>query len=74
VGLLPSMFFFPKYIICLYTHSLCGPSSYRMFEAHMDEYLDEEIEWVKNAFEVICKGWDQEASLFRDSVCQKVLG
>ena len=38
--------------------------SYRMFEAHMDEYLDEEIEWVKHAFDGICKGWDQDASLF----------
>ena len=38
--------------------------SYRMFETHMDEYLDEEIEWVKHAFDIICKGWDQEASLF----------
>ena len=35
-----------------------------MFEAHMDEYLDEEIEWVKHAFDAICKGWDQEVSLF----------
>ena len=37
--------------------------SYKMFEAHMDEYLDEEIEWVKHAFDVICKGWDQEVRL-----------
>ena len=42
-----------------------------MFEAHMDEYLDEEIEWVKHAFDVICKGWDQEACLFHDSGCQR---
>ena len=42
-----------------------------MFEAHMDEYLDEEIEWVKHAFDGICKGWDQEASCSRDSVCQR---
>jgi recyclin-1 len=53
----------PKSIyICL---AVVAPSSYRMFETHMDEYLDEEIEWVKHAFDVICKGWDQEASLFR---------
>ena len=38
--------------------------SFKMFETHMDEYLDEEIEWVKQAFDVICKGWDQGASLF----------
>jgi hypothetical protein len=42
-----------------------------MFEAHMDEYLDEEIEWVKYAFDVICKGWDREASFVRNSVCQR---
>ena len=35
-----------------------------MFEAHMDEYLDEEIEWAKRAFDGICKDWDQDASLF----------
>lgn len=26
----------------------------------MDEYLDEEVESVKHALEVICKGWDRE--------------
>ncbi|KAF8169818.1 f-box protein pof6 [Pholiota molesta] len=35
---------------------------YRMFEANMDEYLDEEVESVKLAFDAICKGWDREAS------------
>ena len=44
-----------------YVLTLCDPS-YKMFEAHMDEYLDEEIEWVKHALGAICKGWDQEAS------------
>jgi hypothetical protein len=34
-----------------------------MFEINMDEYLDEEVESVKQAFEVICKGWDKEVSL-----------
>ncbi len=34
-----------------------------MFETNMDEYLDEEVESVKIAFDVICKGWDQEVSL-----------
>ena len=33
-----------------------------MFETNMDEYLDEEVESVKIAFDVICKGWDQEVS------------
>ena len=57
LSLLPSMFF-SKYML-----TVCLLNSYRMFEAHMDEYLDEEVEWVKQAFDVICKGWDQEASL-----------
>ncbi|KAG2360688.1 exocyst complex component Sec10-like protein [Suillus spraguei] len=30
---------------------------FMMFEANMDEYLDEEIESLKQAFEVICKEW-----------------
>jgi len=30
-----------------------------MFEPNMDEYLDEEIESLKQAFEVICKEWDR---------------
>ncbi|KAJ7729685.1 exocyst complex component Sec10-domain-containing protein [Mycena maculata] len=33
---------------------------YQMFEINMDEYLDEEVESVKQAFEVTCKGWDQQ--------------
>ncbi|KAJ7069939.1 exocyst complex component Sec10-like protein [Mycena amicta] len=33
---------------------------YRMFEINMDEYLDEEVESVKQAFEVTCKNWDQQ--------------
>ena len=60
-----SLHVFQVYIICLLS---LWSLSYKMFEAHMDEYLDEETEWVKHAFDVICKGWDQEASLFRDSV------
>ncbi|THV02232.1 hypothetical protein K435DRAFT_836576 [Dendrothele bispora CBS 962.96] len=35
---------------------------YRMFEVNMDEYLDEEIENVKRAFEAICKGWEHQAA------------
>jgi recyclin-1 len=48
--------------VYILTYLLWDPS-YRMFETHMDEYLDEEIEWVKHAFDIICTGWDQEASL-----------
>ncbi|KAJ7164689.1 exocyst complex component Sec10-domain-containing protein [Mycena crocata] len=33
---------------------------YQMFEINMDEYLDEEVESVKQAFEVTCRGWDRQ--------------
>ncbi|KAF8652821.1 hypothetical protein AX16_004144 [Volvariella volvacea WC 439] len=33
---------------------------YQMFEANMDEYLDEEVEALKHAFEGICKAWDKQ--------------
>ncbi|KAJ7777826.1 hypothetical protein DFH07DRAFT_766061 [Mycena maculata] len=33
---------------------------YQMFEINMDEYLDEEVESVKQAFEVTCKGWHRQ--------------
>jgi recyclin-1 len=59
----------PCFFQSIYNLFTPGSLSYRMFETHMDEYLDEEIEWVKHAFDVICKGWDQEASFVRDSVC-----
>ena len=28
----------------------------------MDEYLDEEIESLRNALELICRGWDKKVS------------
>ncbi|KAL1742582.1 exocyst complex component Sec10-like protein [Schizophyllum fasciatum] len=33
---------------------------YQMFEINMDEYLDDEIESVKLAFDAICKDWNQQ--------------
>ena len=33
---------------------------FRMFEPHMDEYLDEEVEAVKRNFDSICKGWEAQ--------------
>jgi len=35
-----------------------------MFEENMDEYLDEEIESLRNALELICRGWDKKVSEF----------
>ncbi|KDN44336.1 hypothetical protein RSAG8_05600, partial [Rhizoctonia solani AG-8 WAC10335] len=37
-----------------------GCSSFRMFEQHMDEYLDEEIEIAKVTFDQICKAWERK--------------
>ena len=28
----------------------------------MDEYLDEEIESLRNSLELICRGWDRKVS------------
>ena len=33
----------------------------------MDEYLDEEIESLRNALELICRGWDKKVSAFVSS-------
>lgn len=33
-----------------------------MFEFNMDEYLDEEIDWVKDSMDQICKEWDVQVS------------
>ncbi|OCF61386.1 recyclin-1 [Kwoniella mangroviensis CBS 10435] len=35
---------------------------FRMFEQHLDEYLDDETEMVKHHLEDICKTWDQQVS------------
>jgi len=34
-------------------------SSFKMFEPHMDDYLDDELDEVKRAFEDICKEWER---------------
>jgi recyclin-1 len=31
-----------------------------MFEINMDEYLDEEVESLKHAFDVICRQWEKK--------------
>ncbi|KZV93315.1 hypothetical protein EXIGLDRAFT_835839 [Exidia glandulosa HHB12029] len=33
---------------------------YRMFEVNMDEYLDEEIEYIKATFDATCREWDKK--------------
>lgn len=33
---------------------------YRMFETNMDEYLDEEVESLKQALEMISRGWERK--------------
>jgi recyclin-1 len=44
---------------------------YRMFEVNMDEYLDEETEWVKTVLEGICGAWSTKV---RRGVGRRVLG
>jgi recyclin-1 len=36
---------------------------YRMFETNMDEYLDEETEWVKRVLEGICRQWEETSEI-----------
>ena len=36
--------------------------SYKMFEPNMDDYLDDEMEETKRAFDVICKEWERSVS------------
>ena len=37
---------------------------YRMFEPNMDEYLDEEIDFVKACFEQTCRAWETQVRMF----------
>jgi recyclin-1 len=39
-----------------------------MFEINMDEYLDDETEWVKLQLESICKQWEQSVSACIDKL------
>ena len=45
-----------------------------MFEQNMDEYLDDEVEDVKRAFDRICKSWDQQVSGRSRSPVQETVG
>ncbi|CAL1709404.1 unnamed protein product [Somion occarium] len=35
---------------------------YRMFESNMDEYLDEEVEFINQSFDAICRTWEKQLS------------
>ncbi|CAE6451898.1 unnamed protein product [Rhizoctonia solani] len=41
---------------------------FRMFEQHMDEYLDEETEIAKNTFDNICKTWERKLDVQTRSI------
>jgi len=58
------------YFTLLYTTEpiLITGCSYKMFEPNMDEYLDDEMEELKRAFEVICKDWERSISLTTSSI------
>ncbi|KAI9513549.1 exocyst complex component Sec10-like protein [Russula earlei] len=40
---------------------------YRMFEPNMDEYLDEEVNFLKQTFELTCRDWEKKTSLHTDA-------
>ena len=45
-----------------------------MFEPNMDEYLDEEVEYVKHSFEMTCRSWEKQVSSpLRPSVLASML-
>ena len=47
--------------------------SYRIFESNLDDYLDDEMEELKRASEVICKDWERSVSLTATSmVCIRI--
>lgn len=48
-------------------HALITGYSYKMFEPNMDDYLDDEMDELKRAFEVICKDWERSVSLTTSS-------
>ncbi|KII91464.1 hypothetical protein PLICRDRAFT_104834 [Plicaturopsis crispa FD-325 SS-3] len=47
---------------------------YQMFELNMDEYLDEEVESVKQAFELICRDWEKQMSEHTATTAAAFLG
>ncbi|KAK8853299.1 hypothetical protein IAR55_004003 [Kwoniella newhampshirensis] len=42
-------------------------SVFQMFEVHLDEYLDDETEWVKQHLEEICRVWEQQPTFLSSS-------
>lgn len=40
--------------------SLIEKTVFSMFEPHIDEYLEDETEWVKTALDGICNDWDKQ--------------
>ncbi|KAF9029567.1 hypothetical protein BDZ89DRAFT_1065353 [Hymenopellis radicata] len=47
---------------------------YQMFEVNMDEYLDEEVESVKQSLDVVCRGWDRQTGFLDPSNTARFLG
>ncbi|KAH7337838.1 exocyst complex component Sec10-domain-containing protein [Rhizoctonia solani] len=41
---------------------------FRMYEQHMDEYLDEEVEVAKVSFDQICKAWERKMDIQTRSI------
>ncbi|BEI86875.1 hypothetical protein CcaverHIS002_0702210 [Cutaneotrichosporon cavernicola] len=40
--------------------SVIEKSVFSMFEPHIDEYLEDETEWIKTALDGICNDWDKQ--------------
>ncbi len=40
-----------------------------MFEPNMDEYLDEEVEYVKHSFEMTCRSWETQVGSSSSTFC-----
>jgi len=47
-----------------YPISIDAAFRFRIFDPHMDEYLDEEVEAVKRSFDVICREWTAKVRIF----------
>ncbi|CAE7227884.1 unnamed protein product [Rhizoctonia solani] len=55
-------------LVSIDAHFPKGCSRFRMFEQHMDEYLDEEIEITKATFDQICKTWERKLDAQTQSI------
>lgn len=53
---------------CLFVGLRWPDDRYRMFELNMDEYLDEEVESVKQTFAITIRQWDKQVRFINPNV------